>query len=113
MTLIDTFDVILTRNLDSGHIVDFNPYAPRTGALLFTYEELLELHNSPSGTPVLKTIDSGLHEAATRSSPANVHNMVPFEMLSLSSGKTLDDFTRDWQDEIQKSMKNEDWGCLY
>ncbi|OCB87743.1 hypothetical protein A7U60_g5065 [Sanghuangporus baumii] len=102
-----TFDLILTRDLESGHIVDFNPYAPRTDPLLFTYDELFMLRTDSHPTPVLKTIDSGSHEAATRSSPANVHNMVPFELLSMSSGQTLDDFTRDWQREIERSMKED------
>ncbi|KAL5501449.1 hypothetical protein ACEPAH_8709 [Sanghuangporus vaninii] len=102
-----TFDLILTRDLQSGHIVDFNPYAPRTDPLLFTYDELFMLHTDSHPTPVLKTIDSGSHKAATRSSPANVHNMVPFELLSMSSGQTLDDFTRDWQREIARSMKED------
>ena len=105
---LDTFDFLLTRDLSRGHIVDFNPYAPRTDPLLFTYDELCALSNDSNRTPALKTVDSGLHGVATRSSPANMHNMVPFEMLSMSSGKTLDDFTRDWQGEIERSMKEDD-----
>ncbi|KAI5117002.1 hypothetical protein M0805_002670 [Coniferiporia weirii] len=103
-----TFDLILTRNLESAHIVDFNPYASRTDPLLFTYDELSTIHQQPPSAPVLRTIDSRTHDAATRSSPANVHNMVPFELLSMSSGQTIGDFAKSWQEEVQKSIQRND-----
>ncbi|KAH8108660.1 D123-domain-containing protein [Phellopilus nigrolimitatus] len=90
-----TFDLILTRDLASAHIMDFNPYASRTDPLLFTYDELLEIHRRSPSTPVLKTIDSRSHIAASRNAPTNVHNMVPFELLTLSSGHTFDDFSEN------------------
>ncbi|CAE6470152.1 unnamed protein product [Rhizoctonia solani] len=37
-------DLLLTRDLSRAHIVDFNPYAPRTDPLLFEWSELAELH---------------------------------------------------------------------
>ncbi|KAL5635767.1 hypothetical protein ACGC1H_004543 [Rhizoctonia solani] len=37
-------DLLLTRDLSRAHIVDFNPYAPRTDPLLFEWAELAELH---------------------------------------------------------------------
>ena len=100
--LTDTFDLILTRNLESAHVVDFNPYAPRTDPLLFDYEELKQIYDQRQDT-VLKTISSPTHEAVKRSSPANVHNMVPFELLGLSAGKTIEDFTKIWEAEIRKA----------
>ncbi|KAI6168980.1 hypothetical protein EDD17DRAFT_1524187, partial [Pisolithus thermaeus] len=33
------FDLLLTRDLSGGHVIDFNPRAPHTDPLLFTYEE--------------------------------------------------------------------------
>jgi len=102
------FDVILTRNLESGHVMDFNPFAPRTDPLLFSYQELLSLHENPCPAPTLKFIDSRTHSAATRSAPANVHNMVPFEMLSLGAGQSIEEFSQKWQEEIQKSLVDED-----
>jgi hypothetical protein len=36
----DVVDLLLTRNLQNAHVVDFNPFAPKTDSLLFTYEEL-------------------------------------------------------------------------
>lgn len=108
----DTFDVLLTRDLERCHIVDFNPYAPNTDPLLFTYDELLTLledtlsGDSPRTLPVFKVIDSPAHPAAASNAPIHQHNMVPFEALSLSSGRDIEEFAEAWKDEIQASMKD-------
>lgn len=99
--------MVLTRDLESGHIIDFNPYAARTDPLLFTYEELDQLHSESIPLPLLKTVDSSIHAAATRNAPSNVHNMVPFDFLNLGAGQTINDFARIWKDEIQRSMTDE------
>lgn len=104
----DTFDIVLTRDLRSAHIIDFNPFAPRTDALLFTYEELSEVHRKQPQKPILRVIDSRSHPAVTRNAPANVHNMVPFELLSLSTGQSIDNFADAWRDKIQEAMEDTD-----
>ena len=57
---------------------------------------------------MLKVIDSRSHPAVTRNAPANAHNMVPFELLSLSAGQTLDNFAETWRDKIQEAMEDSD-----
>ncbi|KAF6757482.1 cytoplasmic protein [Ephemerocybe angulata] len=83
--LPDIFDFLLTRDLSRGHIIDFNPYSPRTDSLLFSFEELRELAQSdPSKStalPEFRYIDSPAHPAASRNAPIHQHNMVPFEAL--------------------------------
>lgn len=95
----------MTRDLQRAHIIDFNPYAPRTDPLLFTYEELLDLLSRPEADkkPVLKVIDSRSHPAATRNAPAHQHNMVPIEALTLSSGRNVQEFTDLLSQEILRS----------
>lgn len=115
----DTFDFFLTRDLSRGHILDFNPYAPRTDPLLFTYEELSELlarntsanvsdlsngGNHKPSLPEFRVIDSRSHPAAASNAPTNQHNMVPFEALSLSSGQDIQEFANLWREEIRTSM---------
>ena len=93
-------------------MVDFNPYAPNTDPLLFTYDELLTLledtlsGDSPRTLPVFNVIDSPTHPAAASNAPIHQHNMVPFEALSLSSGRDIEEFAEAWKDEIQASMKD-------
>jgi len=107
----DTFDILLTRDLSRAHILDFNPYAPRTDPLLFTYEELhsLLLHRHANETlePQFKVVDSRTHPAANSSAPAHQHNMVPFEALSLSSGRDIQEFADLWRAGIKDSMEDD------
>ncbi|KDQ62388.1 hypothetical protein JAAARDRAFT_458771 [Jaapia argillacea MUCL 33604] len=102
------FDVLLTRDLSNAHILDFNPFAPRTDPLLFTYEELLSLVTGPrSSIPELRVIDSRSHPSAIRNAPAHQHNMIPLEALSISSGRDIESFTETWHEEIKRSMEEE------
>ena len=104
----DVFDFLLTRDLSRGHIVDFNPYHPRTDPLLFTYDELHEILLARPERPELRVIDSPSHPAATHNAPAHQHNMVPIEALAMSSGRDISEFADAWQEEIRKSMGDEE-----
>ncbi len=88
-----------------AHILDFNPYSPRTDPLLFSYEELNDLsRDDASVLPILRVIDSSSHPAASRGAPLYQHNMVPSEVLSIGAGHTLEEFARLWQDELIKTV---------
>ncbi|OCH85741.1 D123-domain-containing protein [Obba rivulosa] len=102
-----TFDFLLTRDLSKGHIIDFNPYAPRTDPVLFTYEELhdrLLAHANGPQDPELRVVDSPGHPAAIRNAPAHQHNMVPLEAFTMSSGRNVEEFADLLREEIQKTM---------
>ncbi|KAF9267482.1 D123-domain-containing protein [Marasmius fiardii PR-910] len=103
------FDVLLTRDLSRAYVVDFNPFAFRTDPLLFTYDELhdLAMTGSEDGL-VLRVIDSRSHPAANVNSPANQHNMVPFEALSMSSGRNIHEFAGLWEQRIKESLQSDD-----
>ncbi|KAF7796263.1 hypothetical protein EIP86_007437 [Pleurotus ostreatoroseus] len=107
-----TFDFLLTRDLSRGHIIDFNPYWSHTDPLLFAYEELLQLLNQSSSnrdfTPELRVIDSLAHPAATRNVPTHQHNMVPIEALTLSQGRSIEEFAGLWQEELRRSAVDAD-----
>ena len=105
--LPDVFDFLLTRDLSRGHIIDFNPYHPRTDPLLFTYDELHTRLLARADRPELRVVNSPSHPAATRNAPAHQHNMVPIEALAMSSGRDVMQFADVWQDEIRKSMAEE------
>jgi len=112
MMTLDTFDILLTRDLKKCHIIDFNPYAPNTDPLLFTYDELFAIledvlsRDSPRTLPVFQVIDSPAHPAAASNAPIHQHNMVPFEALSLSNGGDIEEFAEAWKDEIRASMRD-------
>jgi len=105
-----TFDVLLTRDLSRFHIVDFNPYAPRTDALLFTYVELAALFSAAlsSPIPVLRVVDSRGHPTAMRNAPEHQHNMVPLEALRLSEGRNVEEFAAEWMDQVRRGAVIDD-----
>ncbi|KAJ7644088.1 D123-domain-containing protein [Roridomyces roridus] len=100
-----TFDFLLTRDLSRGHILDFNPYLPKTDSLLFTYDDLHSLTGEQQAGPELRVIDSRSHPAATSNAPANQHNMIPFEALSLGSGSNIQEFAEKLKGEIEESLQ--------
>ena len=105
----DVVDLLLTRDLERAHIIDFNPYAPRTDALLFTYEEILELAQSDrEDLPILRAIDSQLHPSAARNAPQYSHNMVPLDMIQASTGQDQAGFAGTWEDAIRRAMDTRD-----
>ncbi len=106
-SVVDVFDFLLTRDLARGHIVDFNPYHPRTDPLLFTYDELHTILLARPEKPELRVVDSPSHPAAARNAPAHQHNMIPIEAFAMSSGRDISDFASAWQDEIRKSMADD------
>lgn len=103
----DVFDVLMTRDLSRGHILDFNPYAPRTDTLLFTYEELQSLLDAGTLKPIFRVIDSRSHPAAARNTPLHQHNMVPFDALDMSSGQAIDSFAELWRQNILECMHDD------
>ena len=113
----DTLDVLLTRDLTRFHIIDFNPYAPRTDSLLFTYEELATLFAAaatattsslPAPAPTLRVIDSPAHPAANRNAPQHQHNMVPLEALTLSEGRNMEEFATAWMEQVRRGAVESD-----
>ncbi|KAK0188651.1 D123-domain-containing protein [Armillaria mellea] len=101
------FDFLLTRDLSRGHIIDFSPYAVRTDPLLFSYEELWDLYQS-GGRPALRVIDSRAHPATNLNAPIHQHNMIPLEAFSMSSGRDIDEFSKVWQEELNKSIQDQE-----
>ena len=107
-------DLLLTRDLARAHVIDFNPYAPRTDALLFTYEELRDLYiscispDSASKIPEFRVISSRAHPAASRTAPQHIHNMIPREALELSAGRTILDFQQTWAEQLSEALRDQD-----
>ena len=115
---VDVFDVHLTRDLSSAHLLDINPYHSKTDPLLFTYEELLQLLISsprrqetasslapdPVFVPELRLITSPSDPLAIRNAPLNQHNAVPFDALQMSHGVDINAFSSHWSDEIKQNL---------
>jgi len=88
----------------------------KTDPLLFTYEELRDVLESlgPNHRPILRVINSRSHPAAVKNAPAQQHNMLPLDVIRMSSGQDMEAFTRAWQESVQRSTENqsdEESGC--
>lgn len=95
----------MTRDFSGGHIIDFNPYSPRTDPLLFTYKELQSLSEDVAAKIEFRVIPSPDHPAASSNIPVFQHNMVPLEALSLGAGRTVDEFADALKEQIEESMR--------
>ena len=58
--------------------------------------------------PELRVVDSPSHPAAAHNAPVHQHNMVPIEALAMSCGREVAEFAGVWQDEIRKSMAEDE-----
>jgi hypothetical protein len=85
----------MTRDLSRGRVLEFNPYAIRTGPLRVSYS-LTKSYR--------QFLHSGQHPAATCDAPAHQHNMLPVKALVLSSGRGIHEFSDLWQKGIHASM---------
>lgn len=105
----DVIDLLLTRNLQSAHVVDFNPFLPKTDSLLFTYEELQTEFSSAldnSFIPEFRVIDSRSHPLANVNAPLYQNNMLPLDVLALSHGHTGQGFAERFAEAVQEANAN-------
>ncbi|KAK4047162.1 hypothetical protein OIV83_005614 [Microbotryomycetes sp. JL201] len=99
------FDVYLTRAGDRVFVVDFNPYAPHTDPLLFSWDVINELGTQPLPTdhlPILRTVESA--QAAAQSMPRFSHNRYPKDVVELSSGSSIAEFAQEWNSKLQEGV---------
>ena len=98
---IGVMDVLLTRSLESAHIIDFNPFGGRTDGLLYAFDDFQD------GTMQIRMIDSAGHSACCRNEPSFSGNMLPIEVFALSQGRGLDEFKEGWIESIKKATEEE------
>ncbi|KAG8832050.1 hypothetical protein FRC17_002160 [Serendipita sp. 399] len=99
-------DVLLTRDFQRLHIVDFNPFAAKTDPLLFRYDELHTIFVSSGQlqfVPSLRVIENPAHPYANTNAPSYQHNMVPLDVLALSHGRNTVDFANALAEAAQEA----------
>lgn len=99
LSLADTFDVYFTRDYSKIFLLDFNPFAPQTDSLLFSWSDLL----SPPDDLLFRVIASPTE--AAQCMPRFSHNRYPKDVVSLSDGKSVAEFAKDWQEELKEAAK--------
>ncbi|KAI1293069.1 hypothetical protein EDD11_008516 [Mortierella claussenii] len=90
-----TFDVYITRNRERIYVIDFNPFAQKTDALLFEWEELL-LAQERQPIRLLASEAAGQHMRQPFA-----FNRYPSDVTDLSNGQTVADFAEAFYKKVQ------------
>ncbi|KAF9110111.1 hypothetical protein BGX27_006766 [Mortierella sp. AM989] len=90
-----TFDVYITRNRERIYLIDFNPFAQKTDALLFEWEELL-LAQERLPLRLLASEAAGQHMHQPFA-----FNRYPSDVTDLSNGQTVADFAEAFYKKVQ------------
>ncbi|KAI8346313.1 D123-domain-containing protein [Mortierella sp. GBAus27b] len=94
-----TFDVYITRNRERIYVIDFNPFAQKTDALLFEWEELLSAQECLP-LRLLTSEAAGQHMRQPFS-----FNRYPSDITELSNGQTVADFAEQFYKKVQAASK--------
>jgi hypothetical protein len=84
-------DLLLTRDLSRAHVVDFNPYAPRTDPLLFEWLELAELHTQAQQDEIesrVRLLHLGPAENSLENEPSVVGSALPLLRIVTSPNQS-------------------------
>ncbi|KAF9963549.1 hypothetical protein BGZ70_007338 [Mortierella alpina] len=90
-----TFDVYITRNRERIYLIDFNPFAQKTDALLFEWEELL-LTQERFPLRLLASEAAGQHMQQPFA-----FNRYPSDVTDLSNGQTVAEFAEAFYKKVQ------------
>ncbi|KAF9181218.1 hypothetical protein BGZ51_005578 [Haplosporangium sp. Z 767] len=94
-----TFDVYITRNKERIYLIDFNPLAQKTDALLFEWEELLQAQERiPMRLLASEAAGQHMHQPFA-------FNRYPSDVTDLSNGQTVADFAEAFYKKVQAAAK--------
>lgn len=103
---LDVFDIYINKDNTKVFLIDFNPYAPQTDSLLFSWEELQDISlafDPSSSIPTVRIINSTIE--ASQSMPSFSHNRYPADVIDLSAGASIAEFAKEWQTVLEKGVK--------
>jgi hypothetical protein len=104
--ILDVFDVYVLRALDDSvrrvFLLDINPFTPATDALLFSWDEILEMDDGQECE--FRYIESEIHARQYQQhAPRFVTSRMPSDAVWLSEGQTLTSFAEQLSKELQRS----------
>lgn len=98
-----TFDIYITKD-ERVKVVDFNPWGAFTLPLLFTWEELEEIHGEGDG------VDFRIVEDRCAVRPG-LKTAVPYDYLDTSPGSGWDQFLKNADEELQRQSRSPEGGA--
>lgn len=97
------FDVYLQRSNNKVYLVDFNPFNPTTDALLYNWDELMSFDTEKDEAEI-RIIESQIEaNRLACNAPKFATNMIPKDVIDLSSGKSIAEFAEEFEKAMQKT----------
>ena len=84
-----------------GHLIDMNPFAPRTDPGLFEWTEILEMRDGEVEVRFVQENErriGGLEFSAQR---------VPKDVVDVSQGRGVVEFAVEWEKMLRKGVQND------
>jgi hypothetical protein len=97
------FDMYIPRTRIRGHLIDMNPFAPRTDPGLFEWQEILKMTGEPE--VIVRFVKEeergigGMEFSAQR---------VPRDVVDASQGKGVVEFAVKWEEMLRKDVQDDD-----
>ncbi|KAI8970149.1 cell division cycle 123 [Mycotypha africana] len=102
-----TFDIYVERKKDKVYLVDFNPFSPATDSLLYHWNELMTF-DIEKETPDIRIIESQAEsDSLACNAPKFATNMIPKDVIDLSSGKSIAEFAEEFEKAMRKAESGE------
>jgi hypothetical protein len=96
------FDMYIPRTRIRGHLIDINPFAPRTDPGLYSWDEILDMDGEGVDIRLVTEMDrgiSGIEFSAQR---------VPIEVVEVSQGRGVVEFAVEWEEMLRKGVQQQD-----
>lgn len=81
-------DVYVTKDLGRVWIIDFNAWLPRTDPLLYTFDELEQLHLDPPAQAELRVLEDKRLSSAGGTGATYSSNMVPTDLVQFAKSSS-------------------------
>jgi D123 len=96
------FDMYIPRTRLRAHLIDMNPFAPRTDPGLYEWDEILRMTWEEVEMRIVREEDrgiTGIEFSAQR---------VPREVVQVSQGKSVVEFAIEWEEMVRNGVQDED-----
>ncbi|KAI8904165.1 D123-domain-containing protein [Powellomyces hirtus] len=96
------FDVYINQRNRKVWLLDFNPFSPETDPLLFSWNEILTAHPTPTSAD-FRIVESQAR-AVNSAHPAYTMNRLPRDAIDLSNGGSIDEFAERFRRNVYDAV---------
>jgi len=97
------FDCYIPRTRRKAHLIDINPFAPRTDPGLYEWGEILEIAGGDEGEIGLRLVTEERGIAGVEFSAQRV----PRDVVDASQGRSVVEFVVEWEKMLRDGIQDE------